>query len=213
MKKGTPCQPPVIRNLFAGLGMLIVSLGASPGFAQDVDELNGASRVVVEGLTGRLNIRATPSLDGAIVDRAAAGATLGNAGCEPRGERLWCNVTLLDGSGRSGWAAADYLVPVTVRTLAESGAFDRIGRLDCRPTGSSESLRCDYGLVRDENGQAALVVYLSQEITLLLVWDGTTLVRETDDGDLRLDIERQTDGLVAPLSEAELIIPLELLDG
>lgn len=158
---------------FAGAALAQDATQAGPrGLSRDV---SSAERVVVAGVSNRLNIRSTPALDGAIVARARVGTTFVNSGCEVHGTRTWCALTFLDDSGRQGWAAAEFLEPVTARSRAKQGEFDRIGKLECRPAGQSDWARCDYGLSRGSAGTAALIVYVTAETEPMMLWDGSGL--------------------------------------
>ncbi|EPX85333.1 SH3 domain-containing protein [Salipiger mucosus] len=207
----------MIRRWLLAAGLVAA---AGQGSAQEAEgprglsrDLGTADRVAVSGLSGRLNIREAPALDGAIVDRARVGTLFGNAGCETRGARDWCELLFLDDSGRRGWAAADYLAPATVRTRAEAGEFDRIGKLDCMPAGEADWTRCDFGLAQGGDGTAAVVVYLSAETEPLLLWDGASLWLAEESGDSRLDAVAEAEGLAVSVGGAEIALPLSVLTG
>ncbi len=180
------------------------------GLSVDVAD---ADRVVVSGVSSRLNIRANPKLDGRIVDRARVGTTFTNNGCETHGARLWCSVVFLDDTGRKGWAAAEFLKPVSARSRAEGGEFDQIGKLDCRPVGEATWSRCDFGVSRGSQGTAAVVVFLSEETSPLLLWDGTGLWFATGSGDFQLDADTG-DGVLTVMPDGHGIkVPLAVVTG
>ncbi len=206
----------VVRSFGFATALMIFVSGAA--MAQDgprglSSDVGGADRVVVSGVSSRLNIRASPTLDGNIVDRAPVGTTFGNGGCETHGTRLWCSVVFLDDSGRKGWAAAEFLKAVSARSRAEGGEFDQIGKLDCLPAGEADWSRCDYGVARGGQGAAALVVYLSTETEPLLLWDGAGLWFAGETGDVRLETD-VVDGVFTVSPEGHGIrVPLAVLTG
>ncbi|ETX14887.1 hypothetical protein OCH239_20560 [Roseivivax halodurans JCM 10272] len=74
--------------------------------------LQDAAQVAVIGISGRVNIRAEPSIRSAVIGHARAATRLDTDGCVLRLERLWCGVRWERGAGRRGWVAAEYLLPV-----------------------------------------------------------------------------------------------------
>jgi hypothetical protein len=180
------------------------------GLSGDVAQ---AERVVVTGVSSRLNIRSGPATDSKIVDHARLGTVFSNKGCETHGARLWCSLVFLDDSGRTGWAAAEFLQPVSARSRAVNGEFDRIGRLECRPVGEADWTRCDYGLARGGQGAAAIVIFVTEETEPLLLWDGTAMWHADDAGDLRLESSEGDDVVrVAPGGHG-IAVPKSLLNG
>ena len=74
--------------------------------------LSGAAQVAVIGISGRVNIRAEPSVLSPVIGHARAATRLDTDGCLLRLERLWCGVRWARGAGQRGWVAAEYLLPV-----------------------------------------------------------------------------------------------------
>lgn len=115
--------------------------------------------VTVDGLSGPLNIRQAPGTDAPLVTRVLPGTLLRNQGCEVGNTYDWCNITFLDASGTTGWAAADYLRPAPATVRVRQGLFDNIGTLECRGSVEGEVALCEYGVARDGDHSAVLVVY------------------------------------------------------
>ncbi|NDR57385.1 META domain-containing protein [Aliiruegeria sabulilitoris] len=115
--------------------------------------------VTVDGLSGPLNIRQAPGTDAPLVTRVLPGTLLRNQGCEVGDTYDWCNITFLDASGTTGWAATEYLRPAPAAVRAQQGLFDNIGTLDCRGSVKGEVALCDYGVARDGDHSAVLVIY------------------------------------------------------
>lgn len=119
----------------------------------------GARYLNVFGLSGPLNIRSEPSTDSHVVTRVLSGTLLRNEGCVHQPDRDWCQIAFLDPSGRTGWAAAEYLQPAPALIRAKDSVFDRIGTLSCAVPAGDPVQDCDYGLARDGGHSAALVIY------------------------------------------------------
>ena len=115
--------------------------------------------VTVDGLSGPLNIRQAPGTDAPVVTRVLPGTLLRNQGCEAGDNYDWCNITFLDASGTTGWAATEYLRPAPATVRAQQGLFDNIGTLVCRGSAEGEVALCDYGVARDGDHSAVLVIY------------------------------------------------------
>ncbi|WP_172295351.1 META domain-containing protein [Pseudoruegeria sp. HB172150] len=113
----------------------------------------------VQGLRGNLNLRNAPSTEGEVVAKITVGTMLSNQGCQQGAEHDWCEVQTLDETPTQGWAAAEYLQPVSAERRADEGLFDRTGRLSCKLGGNNEPLDCDYGVATDRD-LAVLTVYL-----------------------------------------------------
>jgi uncharacterized protein YraI len=71
----------------------------------------GPDWLAVTGVSAndRLNLRAAPRTDAAIVGRAANGTILRNRGCTGAGTSRWCDVSLPDSPGVRGWASGRFL--------------------------------------------------------------------------------------------------------
>lgn len=112
----------------------------------------------VFGVEGRLNIRAEPSTRTNVVARVPPGTLLRNFGCEERPDRRWCEIEILDGSQRRGWAAGEFLEPATSALRAGQGIFDAIGHVPCAQVAGQPMQRCEFGAARDGDGSATVVV-------------------------------------------------------
>lgn len=172
----------------------------------ETPDLASAPYVNVFGLSGHLNIRGGPSTADRIVAEVLSGTLLANQGCEEHGNRLWCNVKLIDASGTEGWAVAEYLEPATAALRAGQGVFDQIGKLSCAETLEGPMDDCDYGVARDPGGSATVVVFRPDGRERLLVFAGDVFLSSdtsevggsfessaSSDGDMifiRLDNER-----------------------
>ncbi|MDK3073556.1 META domain-containing protein [Sedimentitalea sp. JM2-8] len=129
--------------------------------AEDAPSVFDAGYVNTHGLSGPLNIRGGPGTDQPVVTRVLPGTLLRNLGCKTGADHDWCNIAFIDASGISGWAAAEYLQAAPAAVRAQQGLFDNIGTLPCR-LGGDDGL-CDFGIARDGNHSAVLVIYESEE--------------------------------------------------
>lgn len=127
--------------------------------AEEAPSVFDAEFVNVHGLSGPLNIRNAPGTDAPVVARVLPGTLLRNDGCQTGQGHDWCNVAFLDASGTAGWAAAEFLQAAPAAVRAKQGLFDNIGALSCRSSAQADTALCDYGIARDGNHSAVLVVY------------------------------------------------------
>lgn len=174
-----------------------------------------ASYVNVFGLSGPLNIRSEPTTDSAVVTRVLAGTLLRNKGCEHRSDRDWCEIEFIDASGRFGWAAAEYLQAAPALLRAKEEVFDRIGTLTCVPTGTDQSDSCDFGLARDGDHSAAVVVYRPDSGKLLFGFVEGELSTASGQGKALTGLESKVtnDTIRITLTEGTYEIPLGLLSS
>lgn len=148
--------------------------------------LNDFRYLDVFGLTGKLNIRADPTVGAAVIGKVLEGTLLFNEGCEPREDREWCHVKMLGATEKFGWAAAEYLKPATATLRVLQNTFDEIGLLDCTPEGFASATKCEYGIARDPNGTAVQVIYVpgGSARTLHYIDDELEYVRDEIEGEL-----------------------------
>ncbi|WP_193142820.1 MULTISPECIES: META domain-containing protein [unclassified Meridianimarinicoccus] len=141
-------------------GAFVLSRGETQlGLAELLPSVFDIGYVTVDGVRGPLNIRQAPGTDAPVVTRVLPGTLLRNQGCQVGDSYDWCNITFLDASGTTGWAAAEYLRPAPATVRAQQGVFDNIGSLDCQGSDDSPVLSCDYGVARDGDHSAVLVIY------------------------------------------------------
>jgi uncharacterized protein YraI len=72
---------------------------------------SGGDMYVVSGLSAgdRLNVRSSPSTQGAVVARLSRGVRVENLGCERSGQTRWCQIRTSDGIEIAGWVNGRYL--------------------------------------------------------------------------------------------------------
>ncbi len=167
-----------------------------------------AEHLMVTGVDAHLNIRTEASTKSAIVARAPLGSILNNLGCEERPDRTWCEIAFVDDSGVEGWAASEYLEPVTGLRRASAEIFDQIGRLDCKPSGATTFQKCDFGVARGGPSEGAMMVYLPGDHRILLDYQAGRLV--VSDGETEVDAEVQVidTGLRVTVSHSIIEMPL-----
>lgn len=107
----------------------------------------------VFGLADDLPLRAEASEDAARVAGVPSGTVLRNDGCTAG----WCRVELPEGSA-GGWADAQYLEPADSVLRAGAGIFDATGAIDCARGETAQTGQCVFGVARDGNGSATVIV-------------------------------------------------------
>jgi hypothetical protein len=155
----------------------------------------------VFGLADDLPIRTEASHDALALAGVPSGTVLRNDGCE--GD--WCKVELPDGSV-AGWAEAQYLEPAGSALRAGQEIFDATGMIPCAKGAGAPMTQCSFGVAREGNGTATVVVAIAASLTRVLFFqDGaflstdaseaaggfdTSVTREADLNFLRIDDER-----------------------
>lgn len=138
----------------------------------------------VFGLEGHLNIRAEATTGAPVRTRVLPGTVLRSFGCTQAGGRRWCEVETLDGSQLRGWAAAEYLEPADSALRAGQGIFDAIGHVPCARAAGQPSSRCEFGVARDSDGTATMVVIRPDGTQRVLFFqNGTFLSADTSQAD------------------------------
>ncbi|MXU65175.1 SH3 domain-containing protein [Oceanomicrobium pacificus] len=125
--------------------------------AQDRPDLDGAAYAAITGVEKRLNMRAGASTSTDVAARLPLGTVVRLGDCAAAEGRVWCGVSLMDGTDRQGFAAAEFLSPAHAWQRAAAGIYDEIGALNCAGEDGA-ALRCAYGLARDADGAAVLRV-------------------------------------------------------
>jgi hypothetical protein len=146
------CLDPAV--FLAGLLAAATATAQGPAETATAD----ARWLAVAGIEGRLNIRAEPRGDAAVLAGALPGTLYRNLGCVPHPDRVWCQLAPAVPGDLGGWAAADYLAPADSALRAGQGVFDRIGQLDCAIPADRPPASCVFGVARDPGGMATVVV-------------------------------------------------------
>jgi heat shock protein HslJ len=122
---------------------------ASDGTGDGAPSIFGAESVVVTGIASRLNLRAQPTTSSEVVARLRPASIHTNSGCETRPDRDWCRLSV--DNGVEGWAAAEFLTPLTLGSRVANGTYNTIGRLDCSNADGSDAGRCEYGASAEDD--------------------------------------------------------------
>ncbi|MCK2182794.1 SH3 domain-containing protein [Halomonas getboli] len=161
----------VVMPLTLSMALMLPAL-ASANEASGVPaapEEGGPRNWQVVDVSGRLNLRAGPSVSAQVVARLEAGTLLDNLGCRAAEARAWCDVQPL-GGGPRGYVAADYLTPAMSpdgsaatgpddsALRAGQGDFDATGSVPCAMTPSQPMSRCEFGVARSGGGYATVVI-------------------------------------------------------
>jgi hypothetical protein len=138
---------------------------ASDGTGDGAPPIFGAESAVVTGIASRLNLRAQPTTSSEVVARLRPASVHTNSGCETRPDRDWCRLSV--DNGVEGWAAAEFLTPLTLGSRVANGTYNTIGRLDCSNADGSDAGRCEYG-ASAEDDHAIVAVFAGQGAPLIL---------------------------------------------
>jgi hypothetical protein len=104
-----------------------------------------------------------------VVARLRVRSTHENLGCERKPDREWCRLRLE--SGEEGWAAAEFLSPLTLGNRAKDGNYDRLGRLSCAEADGSNMDRCEYGATFEDD-RAIVSVFVDRGAPVVLHFRG-----------------------------------------
>lgn len=156
---------PFLEQLTLGGKGHSAELEAGPAKNDKMPAVFDAQKVNVSGLSGLLNFRSEPTTTADVVGRLRPGSVLANQGCERLTDRDWCRLSLEDGT--EGWAAAEYLTPLTLGSRVKGGNYDRIGRLECAAADKAEVARCEYGASSDA-GHTIVAVFIDTGSPIIL---------------------------------------------
>lgn len=205
----------------------IWALGAA---AQDVPKSasDGGPRYwQVETVDTALNLRAKPRLDAEVVLRYSSGTILHNFGCRSGGPRIWCDVQAL-GGGPRGYVAAEYLVHArgpdgafaygrgNAAERAGRSEFDATGEIRCKSAEHEEVAACRFGVARDTNGDAAMMVTRPSGQTRALFFAfGQPIGADTAEaeGYQAFNARKRDDTYVIQVGPERYIVPLAIALG
>lgn len=157
----------------------------------------------VFGLSGKLNLRAEPSIRSEITGRLVSGTLLINDGCEEGLDHTWCKVRAIGANAVQGWAAADYLEPATALVRARGGVFDRLGRVSCVLESDAVDQECQAGIALDE-AQSVVLVYGGSDREHAIVFEaGSFVAVDPDSQQLSADVTSSRNGDVTEIRIGE----------
>lgn len=152
--------------------LLVLHVRCSDAAAQEVtrSSADGGPRYwQVTQVETTLNLRAEPGLDARVVSRYPSGTILHNLGCRYVETRVWCDVQAV-GGGPRGYVAAEYVAHAhgpdgalaygsgDSAERAGRSEFDATGEIHCGSEHRPDIAACRFGVARDTNGDATVVV-------------------------------------------------------
>ncbi len=182
---------------------------------------------------GTLKLHATASTGGAEVARLPRGEAVRNLGCRMNEGRQWCQVATLDDPGVEGWAAAEFLregappegvasqlpdmIPVETDDAPVPGTeFNATGQIECVPDQDAPSAMCDFGVVREGNGNGSLTIFWPDGDTRVIrIEDGTPVSYEPapQDAGAEMTVTREGDNSIVFIGSARFVIPDAVIFG
>lgn len=195
--------------------------------------------VAGNGSSIKVAIHAAASAASAVVGNVSGATVLRNQGCRMAEGRRWCQVETVAGLKLSGWTAGDALressyagVPSQQKGAAAgaSANFDRpvggvrpkgsgftaTGQIPCAHIAGQPTTQCDFGVVRNGNGNGTLTVFWPEGGKRVIVFENGMPVsfdQSTADGKSVLAVERSTDLLLVRIGEQRLEIPDAVING
>lgn len=167
------------------------------------------------GIAGQLDIHAEPSADAEVLGAVDPGVVLRNSGCTEVRGATWCEVALVDGSV-AGWAQTDVLEPAGSDLRAGQGAFDAAGLVPCAKGIGAPMTQCAFGVARDGDGNATVVVQRTDGLTRALFFtDGSLLGADTSeaDGGHEVSVARESDLFLIRVNDERYEIPDAAIRG
>lgn len=167
------------------------------------------------GITGQLDIRSDASAGAEVLGAGDPGAILRNSGCSEVAGGRWCQVALADGS-LSGWASADMLEPAGSDLRAGQGIFDAVGLIACAKGIGAPMTQCAFGVARDGDGNATVVVDRTDGLTRALFFTGEALLgadTSEADGGHEVSVTREGDLFLIRVNNERYEIPDAVIQG
>jgi hypothetical protein len=186
-----------------------------------------------------LNLRAAPSTGARVLVLLPNGLELRNLGCRMAEGRRWCQVATPDGS-LTGWAAGDFLVEGSGEAATqlpsmtpvgsaegnldrpvggvrpEGTAFTATGLTECTPPGETATLTCEFGVIREGNGNGIVLVFWPSGGPRAIYFENGTPVRfdqsEADRGKT-MTVTRESDASVVSIGEERYFLPDAIIYG
>lgn len=183
-----------------------------------------------------LRVHSAPSTHAPIVARFSDGAVLRNrGGCRMNEGMRWCLIESYNGN-LSGWAAGEFLVegteptpvvtqpvatqlpeiPTSSDALVVGTDFHATGQIACRHDDTSGSQSCDFGVVREGNGNGSVEVFWPNGGSRTIYFEGGEAVRfdwSQADGDAEISVIRDADMSNISIGDARFTIPDAIIFG
>jgi hypothetical protein len=186
-----------------------------------------------------LNLRAAPSAGAGVLVLLPNGLELRNLGCRMAEGRRWCQVATPDGS-LTGWAVGDYLVEGSGEAATqlpgmtplgsaegnldrpvggvrpEGTAFTATGLTECIPPGETATLTCEFGVLREGNGNGMVLVFWPSGGPRAIFFENGTPVRyDQSDADRGkpLTVTRESDASVVSIGDERYVLPDAIIYG
>lgn len=184
-------------------------------------------------------IHAAASAASAVAGNVPGGTVLRNQGCRMAEGHRWCRVETVAGPKLSGWTAGDALresghagAPAQ-RKVTPAGAsanferpvggvrpkgsgFTATGQIPCARVAGQPTTQCDFGVVRNGNGNGTLTVFWPEGGKRVIVFEKGMPVsfdQSAADGKSVLAVERSADLLLVRIGDQRLEIPDAVING
>jgi hypothetical protein len=188
---------------------------------------------------GGLNLRTGPSAASAVIVKLPSGLEVRNLGCRMSEARRWCEVETSQ-SGLTGWVAGDYLVEASGESLTqlpamapadgiqgnldrpvgglrpEGTAFTATGLTECTPPGGEANPMCEFGVIREGNGNGMVMVFWPESgMRVLFFQNGApaSFDRSEADGDKEMTVTRQDGMSIVVIGDERYVLPDSVIYG
>lgn len=185
---------------------------------------------------GTLNVRADPSAGAAVLTRLTNGTVVRNLGCRAAEGRIWCNIATQADPGIVGWAASDYLVegnapdggyvtqlPETAPApeqpadaLVPGTNYHATGLIDCSHDLGATLLSCEFGVVREGNGNGSVTITWPDGTTRVISFEaGTPTYYDQSQADAGAVMAVTMDGdtAIVTIGDNQFLIPDAVIWG
>lgn len=184
--------------------------------------------------SGTVNLRADASTGAAILTALPDGAPVRNLGCTTNEGRRWCRVATLADPGFEGWMAGEFLVegsgpgmavqlpdnmPVaqgSTDALVPGTNFNATGMIDCVEGAEGPMISCDFGVVREGNGNGSVTITFPDGKVRVIFFEGGTPVAYDEsqaDAGLEMTVERESDTSIVMIGAERFEFPDAVIFG
>lgn len=194
----------------------------------------GPDFFMVQTSGGGLNVRSEASAGAQVLAMLANGTPVRNLGCRMAEGRRWCHVATLSDPGIEGWAAGVFLVegsdpgvmtqlpdavPVqgeTTDALVPGTNFHATGQIDCVRGADAPSRLCDFGVVREGNGNGTVTVTWPDGGSRLIYFENgapASYDQSQADAGTSMDVSRDGDTFIVTIGDDRFLIPEAVILG
>jgi hypothetical protein len=174
--------------------------------------------------TGKINLRASPSVAAPVLGNISGGAVLRNLGCRMAEGHRWCRVETVTAPRLSGWAVGEFLresgytsAPVIGHDVLVPGTnFHATGNIPCARYAGQPMNSCEFGVVRKDRGNGSVTIFWRDGGNRVIDFENgapANFDQSRADGDARMTVKRNADLFIITIGVQRFEIPEAVIMG